>query len=91
MQGEQFLTLLGHHLDYDAWPTSPAEDDPLYFRAWQRVSVALQRGMRQWISEFYFRDFDRFARSRGRVHDGGVFGVPIVLRAAAHGVYLRRS
>jgi hypothetical protein len=60
MQGEQFLTLLGHDVDYGAWPTSPAEDDPLYFRAWQRVSVALQRGMRQWISEFYFRDFDRF-------------------------------
>jgi hypothetical protein len=59
MQGERFLTLLGHHLDYDAWPTSPAEDDPLYFRAWQRVSVALQRGMRKWIPEFYFRELER--------------------------------
>jgi hypothetical protein len=59
MQGEGFLTLLGHHLDYDAWPTSPPENDPLYFRAWQRVSVALQRGMRKWIPEFYFRELDR--------------------------------
>jgi hypothetical protein len=46
-------------VDCDPWPTAPAENDPTYFRAWQRVSVALQRGMRRWVPEYYFRDSTR--------------------------------
>jgi hypothetical protein len=34
----------------------PADTDPRYFQTWQRVSVALQRALRAWIPETYFRD-----------------------------------
>jgi hypothetical protein len=60
MQSCDFLELLERHLDCDVWPTSPAENDPAYFRAWQLVAVALQRGMRRWAAELYFLDLKRF-------------------------------
>lgn len=60
MKSEDFLRLLECRLDYDAWPTSPVETDPGYFRAWQLVSVALQRGLRKWSADLYFRDARRF-------------------------------
>src|SRR6185437_10246471 len=42
-----------------AWEILP-EKDPRYFRTWQRVSVVLQKAMRRWIPEIYFRDLARF-------------------------------
>ncbi len=39
---------------------APRERDPRFFRTWQRVSLALQRVMRQWIPERYFLDARRF-------------------------------
>jgi hypothetical protein len=43
----------------EAWMNAPLETDPQYFRTWQRVSVALQQGLRRWIPELYFRDLKR--------------------------------
>jgi hypothetical protein len=59
MQSNEFLRLLDGQLDYDVWPTAPLESHPSYFRTWQHVSVALQRGLRVWAPEFYFRDLGR--------------------------------
>lgn len=42
-------------------PPTPDERDVRYFRCWQRVSVALQKSMRRWAREIYFRDAGRFA------------------------------
>jgi hypothetical protein len=39
-----------------AWMNAPDETDPGYFAAWQKVSLALQRALRQWIPATYFRD-----------------------------------
>src|SRR5579871_2548998 len=39
---------------------SPRERDPRYFRTWQRVSLALQRALRAWISERCLQDVVRF-------------------------------
>lgn len=47
-------------LSTEPWASTPAERDPGYFRCWQRVSLALQHAMRQWIPEIYFRDESRF-------------------------------
>jgi hypothetical protein len=38
------------------WRGGPAERDPAYFPTWQRVSMALQRWLRDHIAEAYFRD-----------------------------------
>jgi hypothetical protein len=43
-----------------AWREAPAERDPRYFEAWQRTSLALQKAMRNWIPEIYFRDTARY-------------------------------
>jgi hypothetical protein len=43
------------------WRSAPTERDPDYFRAWQRVSLALQRWLRDRISDRYFEDLARFA------------------------------
>ncbi len=56
MVSQEFLCMV----DCDPWPTVPAENDPGYFRTWQRVSVALQQGMRRWVPELYFRDAAQF-------------------------------
>ena len=42
------------------WSAAPAERDPRYFWTWQRVSVALQRWMREQVAAIYFRDLERF-------------------------------
>jgi hypothetical protein len=42
------------------WRGAPAERDPMYFSTWQRVSMALQRWLRDHIAEEYFRDAERF-------------------------------
>src|SRR5512140_3156471 len=39
-----------------AWMNAPDETDPRYFAAWQKVSLTLQRALRQWIPGTYFRD-----------------------------------
>ncbi len=39
---------------------APRERDPRYFRAWQRVSLALQRSLREWIFERHFENSARF-------------------------------
>ncbi len=56
MESDQILLLLSS----DPWKNAPAERDPLYFRTWQRTSIALQKALRQWIPELYFRDTARF-------------------------------
>src|SRR5277367_1870803 len=53
----------GHILSFlsrDPWNTTPPERDPRYFRTWQRTSVALQKALRQWIPNLYFRETTRF-------------------------------
>src|SRR5579883_113144 len=39
---------------------APRERDPRYFRTWQRVSLALQQKLREWIPAGYFADPSRF-------------------------------
>jgi hypothetical protein len=40
---------------------TPKETDPHYFRVWQGVSLALQRRLRTWVPEAYFRkDITRY-------------------------------
>ncbi len=43
-----------------SWQMAPRERDLQFFPVWQRVSVALQRAFREWVSEIYFRDITRF-------------------------------
>ena len=50
-------TLLATH---PAWLGAPREFDRRYFQTWQKVSVALQRKLRQWIPEAYFADPARY-------------------------------
>ena len=39
---------------------APTERDPGYFQAWQRVSLALQRWLRDQVADAYFRDLAHF-------------------------------
>ncbi len=50
-------TLLARH---PAWTHAPDEFHHRYFQTWQKVSVALQRALRQWIPEVYFHDPARY-------------------------------
>ena len=59
MQSNELLRLVDGTLDCDAWPTAPPENHPSYFRTWRHVSVALQKALRVWAPEFYFRDLGR--------------------------------
>jgi len=43
-----------------AWRSAPDEMAAGYFTAWQRVSLALQKALRNWIPEVYFRDPARY-------------------------------
>jgi hypothetical protein len=43
-----------------AWINTPNERDPLYFSVWQKVSLALQRSLRNWVAEEYFREIARY-------------------------------
>jgi len=56
MTSDEILVLLASA----AWRNAPEETDPLYFRTWQRASIALQRALRRWTPEIYFRDAARF-------------------------------
>jgi hypothetical protein len=56
MESDQILSFLSR----DPWKNAPTEQDPVYFRTWQRTSIALQRGLRRWIPNLYFRDTARF-------------------------------
>jgi hypothetical protein len=42
------------------WRNAPTERDPGYFWAWQRVSLAMQRWLRDQIARAYFEDLARF-------------------------------
>lgn len=42
------------------WMNAPTERDPGYFQAWQRVSLALQRWLRDQVADAYFRDLAHF-------------------------------
>jgi hypothetical protein len=64
------------------WAATPAETNQQYFRTWQRVSVHLQKQLRPWVSEWYFRDI-----SRAEDRDSGY---PTVLYAACRPCYGRR-
>ena len=48
-----------------AWRDIPEERDPGYFPAWQQTSLALQKAMRKWIPETYFRDTARYENREG--------------------------
>jgi hypothetical protein len=52
------------HVDTSAlsliWKNAPNERDLRHFRHWQRVSLALQTALRQWIPELYFSDAKRW-------------------------------
>jgi hypothetical protein len=43
-----------------AWQNLPKPGDAEYFSTWQRVSLALQRSLKNWIAREYFRDAARF-------------------------------
>ena len=43
-----------------AWLNAPTERDPAYFWAWQGVSLALQRWLRDQVAAMYFADPARF-------------------------------
>lgn len=42
------------------WLNAPTEHDPGYFRVWQRVSLALQRWLRDQVAGAYFQDLAHF-------------------------------
>ena len=42
------------------WLNAPTERDPGYFLAWQRVSLALQRWLRDQVVDAYFQDLAHF-------------------------------
>ena len=42
------------------WCNAPTEHDPGYFPTWQRVSLALQRWLRDQVAGAYFQDLPRF-------------------------------
>ena len=42
------------------WRNAPTEHDPEYFRVWQRVSLALQRWLRDGVARAYFEDLSSF-------------------------------
>jgi len=42
------------------WLNAPTERDPGYFQAWQRVSLALQRWLRDQVAAAYFQDLAHF-------------------------------
>jgi hypothetical protein len=54
---DQAAMLLATH---PAWTGAPSELHPAYFRTWQAVSLALQKALRCWIPEIYFRDPARY-------------------------------
>jgi hypothetical protein len=43
-----------------AWVNTPAERHAAYFGVWQRVSLALQRWLRERVGDEYFRDLARY-------------------------------
>jgi hypothetical protein len=43
-----------------AWLDSPGEGDPLFFPAYARVSVAVQRSLRAWLPYVYFASLERY-------------------------------
>ena len=43
-----------------SWRNAPTERDPAYFRVWQRVSLALQRALRDRVAAAYFDDLTHF-------------------------------
>lgn len=43
-----------------AWLDSPGEGDPLFFPAYARVSVAVQRSLRVWLPYVYFASLERY-------------------------------
>ena len=45
---------------HPAWMNAPDELQPRYFQTWQGVSLALQKALRTWIPEIYFRDPARY-------------------------------
>ena len=48
-----------------AWKRIPEERDARYFPVWQQTSLALQKAMRKWIPEMYFRDPARYEDREG--------------------------
>ena len=45
---------------HPAWIGAPHERHPAYFRTWQAVSLAVQKALRCWIPQNYFRDPMRY-------------------------------
>lgn len=61
---------------------APAERDQRYFQIWQRISVHLQKELRPWASEMYFRDPAR-CEDRDAAY-------PMIVYAACRPCYGRR-
>jgi hypothetical protein len=55
-QVSRLLQAAANTLTDPHWNAAPGERDPNYFWTWQRVSLALQRWMRDRLAEDYFRD-----------------------------------
>jgi hypothetical protein len=45
---------------HPAWTGAPHERHPAYFHTWQAVSLAVQKALRCWIPQNYFRDPARY-------------------------------
>src|SRR5579871_4547288 len=65
----------------EIWEDVPSERDPLYFKTWQTVSLRLQKALRGWIPEMYFRDVERYQDPDA--------AYPLVVYAAAKPCYGR--
>ena len=42
------------------WTKAPKESDRNYFRVWHSVAMELQRALRRWVPEVYFRESSKF-------------------------------
>jgi hypothetical protein len=47
-------------LTHPSWGHAPTEREPAYFRVWQKVSLALQRSLRDGVAASYFEDLASF-------------------------------
>ena len=75
---------------HPAWRNIPEERDARYFPVWQQTSLALQKALRKWIPEMYFRDTARY-EDREKSYSLIVPGNPLVFWAGANGIHLRRG
>lgn len=68
------------------WIQQPAGTDPRHFATWRKVSATLQRCLREWIFEEYFRDIARFD-DREAAHTMMVYRAAWVCHSRSRGVF----